>query len=132
MRVVDEHRERLALLDRFEAARHAVERADPGCDLVLFQVEQDAGGDGAQDVLDVEAAVQAGLDLDPARAEAGAGGVEDELLGPDLGVVGEAEGDEGSSAAASSSSASRLPQASPTFTAAGGGAAPTNSRRFAS
>ena len=94
VRVVDEHGEGLPLLDGLEAAGDAFERADAGRDLVLVEVEQDAGGDGAEDVLDVETAVEARLDLDPAGAEASAGGVEHEVVGLDLGVVGEAERDQ--------------------------------------
>ena len=94
MRVVDQHGERLPLVDGLEPAGHAGERLHAGGDLVLVHIEQDPRRDGAEHVFDVEAAAQRALDRDPAGAEADPGAVEHELFGPDLGVVGEAEGDQ--------------------------------------
>ena len=58
MGVVDHDGEGLPFVDRFESARHALERGDPGGDVVLGDVEQDCGRDHAEDVLDVEAATE--------------------------------------------------------------------------
>ena len=86
--------ERLALVDRLEPARDAVDARDPGGDRVLVEVEQEPGRDRAEDVLDVEAPAQRRLDLDARRAEPAPVRVELEPLRPDLGVVGEPERDE--------------------------------------
>ena len=95
VRIVDHHGEGLPFVDGFESPRHALERGDPGGDVVLGDVEQDSGRDHAEDVLDVEAATQVRLNLDPAGRESRARRAELELVGPDLGVVGKAEGNAG-------------------------------------
>ena len=80
-----------------------------------------AGGDGAEDVLDVEAAAQArrAPRARPTRKLV-ADGRQLEAFGPDVGVVVEAEGERVRLPRPRSSSASRRPYGSPTLTAAGG------------
>ena len=68
MGVIDDHREGLAHLDRLEPPWNARERFDPGCDRVVLDAEQPRHGDGGEDVLDVEAAMQLRPQLEPARA----------------------------------------------------------------
>ncbi len=59
VRVVDEHGERLAGVDRLEPARDALHRGDAGPDGRVRQLEQLGQRHGAEHVLDVEAAAQA-------------------------------------------------------------------------
>ena len=76
--VVDDHRERLPLVDRLEAPGHAAHRLEPARDRVVVDAEQPRSGERAERVLDVEAAAQ--LDVDPV-----------ERLRAELRVVREAE-----------------------------------------
>ena len=94
VRVVDKHGERLPLVDGLEPSGHTRERGEPRCDRLVVDVEQLRGGDGAENVLDVEAPAQGRAQVDPSRPEARAGGIEPKAFGTDLGVVGEPEGDE--------------------------------------
>ncbi len=48
VRVVDDDGERLAFVDRLEAARHVRRPGDPLGDRVLVEVEQEPGRDGAE------------------------------------------------------------------------------------
>ena len=59
VRVVHQHRERLAGVHRLEPAGHAVHRGDAEAHGVVGQLQQLADGDGAEHVLDVEVAAQA-------------------------------------------------------------------------
>ena len=54
MRVVDEHRERLSLVDPVEASGDAVDGLDALLDRLLADPERACGGDGSERVLDVE------------------------------------------------------------------------------
>ena len=54
VRVVDDDGERLSLVDGLEASRDTVQARDPFRDRVLVEVEQHAGRDGSEHVLDVE------------------------------------------------------------------------------
>ena len=94
VRVVDDDRERLPLVDRLEAPGDARHGRDAFRDRVLVDVEQQPGRDRAEHVLDVEETAQRRLDVDPAGSERLPGGAELELLGPDLRVVAEPEGHE--------------------------------------
>ena len=69
VRVVDDHRERLPLVDRLESPRHAAHRLEPARDRVVVDPEQPRGGERAERVLDVEAAAQ--LQVDRRRAPPG-------------------------------------------------------------
>jgi hypothetical protein len=55
VRVVDEDGEGLPLLDGLEAAGDAGEALDAGGDRIVIDLEEASGGDGGEDVLDVEA-----------------------------------------------------------------------------
>ena len=90
----------------------------PAAIAVVGQAEQARRGDRAEHVLEVEAADE--LRVRPST-----------VAGADLGVVGQAVGEE-RRPRSRSSSASRRPHGLPTLTAAGGAASPRNSRRFAS
>ena len=94
VRVVDDHRERLPLVDRLEPPRDPRHLANPLRELVVVDVEQDARRDHPEHVLDVEPTPQRRLDLDPAGREAAARRSHLEPFGTDLGSVGEAEGDQ--------------------------------------
>ena len=117
VRVIDQDREWLPLVDQLEPSGDALEVFDPGGDRARLDAEQPTGGRGSENVLDVEAAPQARL-------------ADVNLVRPEVGVVGKAEGDE-LAPSPRSSSASCLPCGSPMLTAAGGSPS-TNSRRFAS
>ena len=80
MRVVDDHLERLALVDRLEAAGDAPHRLEAPCDGLVGDPEEARRGDRAERVLDVEAAAE--LELDAVEG-----------VGPDLRVVVEPEGE---------------------------------------
>ena len=94
VRVVDDDRERLALVDRLEPAGHAGHRPHALGQVVVVDVEQDARGDHAEDVLDVEPPAQRRLDLDARGPESAAVRPQLEALGPHLRRVREPEGDE--------------------------------------
>ena len=61
MRVVDDHRERLALIDGLEAAGHASNVLDAARDLLVADAEQARGRNCGKHVLDVEPAAQVDL-----------------------------------------------------------------------
>src|SRR6185437_5060467 len=92
--VVDEHGERLPLVDRLEAPGYSAQFPDAVGDRVVRDLQQACRGDRAEHVLDVEAAAQSRLELDSARAETRATWPELELVGAKLGVVREAEGEQ--------------------------------------
>ena len=91
VRVVDHDREGLSLVDRLEPAGDARHGGDPGRDRVVRQFEQLSGGDDAQDVLDVEAAAEAGADRDPGGGEVVRAGVLSRSVAADVRVVREPE-----------------------------------------
>src|SRR3954451_3437053 len=68
--VVHEHRERLALVDRLEAARHAHGPGEAVGDRRVVEPERTGGGDGAEHVQHVEAPRQRRVKLDPVDREA--------------------------------------------------------------
>src|SRR5439155_21297710 len=92
VRVVDEHREALPLVDRLEAARDPTEVGHTPGDRRIGDPEKARRGDGADHVLDVEASAEARLQLDTARSEAGTRRRQLEALRADVGVLGKAEG----------------------------------------
>ena len=92
--IVHEHRERLALLDRLEAAGNACDMRDAAHDRIVGQLEEPPGRDGAEDVLDVEAAAQARPAREPRGREARSAGVQLERFGPDVRLVHQPERDE--------------------------------------
>ena len=94
MRVVDDDRERLSFVDRLEAARDARHRADALGDGLLVEIQEDAGGDHAEHVLDVEAPSQRRFDLDPRRPEPASTRADLEVFRSDLGGVGQPERDQ--------------------------------------
>ena len=65
MRVVDDHRERLPLVDGFEAPWDAAHGLDADRNRVVLDPELPCGEERAERVLDVEAAAQ--LDVDPSK-----------------------------------------------------------------
>ena len=69
MRVVDDDRERLPLVDRLEPSRHPRQRPDPFRELVLVDVEEDPRRDHTEHVLDVEPPSQRRLDVDSTCAK---------------------------------------------------------------
>jgi hypothetical protein len=69
VRVVDQHGEGLALVDGLEAAGHSGEMLDALRDRCIVDPEQSRRGRGAEDVLHVEAAAQAGPELEAGEAE---------------------------------------------------------------
>src|SRR6266511_2503789 len=73
VRVVDEDRERLAFVDRLEAPGHAGEVLDSGSNGFLVDAEDARRRHGAEHVLDVEAAAEAGGEVELADTEARAG-----------------------------------------------------------
>ena len=129
--VIDEHGERLPGVHRLEAAGDAMHRSDAFGDLVRVEVEQQSGGDGGENVFDVEQSAQRGLTRMPAarnerRVAAGSrSSTRTSASSASPNVTS------GARCLAASSSASRRPQGSPMFTAAGGAAA-VKRRRFAS
>ena len=70
MRVVDEHGERLPLVDRLEPARNAPDCSTPVTIASGLESENRGGLDRAEDVLDVEATTKPRLDLEAVDAEA--------------------------------------------------------------
>src|SRR2546423_124270 len=94
VRVIDDDREGLACFDRLEPAGDPLERLDPCCDLVVRDSEQPRDSDGREHVFDIEAAAQPCPQLDSAGPQPRAAPVELELLGPDVGLVDEPEGQE--------------------------------------
>ena len=52
VRVIDDHLERLALVDRLEPARHAAHRLEPAPDRLIVDPEQPRRGERAERVLD--------------------------------------------------------------------------------
>ena len=71
VRVVDQDRERLALVDRLEPARHRLGVGECRGGVVEVDPERAAGGDRAERVRDVEPARAAAADLDaPVRRRA--------------------------------------------------------------
>ena len=94
VRVVDEHGERLALVDRLEATRDTSDVRDSLCDRVLVEIEQQPCSDGTEDVLDVEPAAEPCLDVDARGAKAAAVRGDLEILGPHLRSAVERERDE--------------------------------------
>ena len=94
VRVVDDDRERLALVDRLEPTGHAGHRPDALRQVLVVDIEEDARRDDAQHVLDVEAAAQRRLDLDAGGPEPAALRPQLEVLGPDLCRLRQPEGDE--------------------------------------
>ena len=80
MRVIDEDRERLALVDGLHAAGHALQGADAGGDRVVGHVEQAGACDRRQNVLDVEGSEERRAQLETADAESCAPGGQLELL----------------------------------------------------
>ena len=94
VRVVDDDRERLPLVDRLEAAGNAAHARDTLGDRILVEVEQQSGGDRSESVLDVEPPSQPRLDVDARGAEAAAVRADLEILRPDLRLSVERERDE--------------------------------------
>ena len=94
VRVVDEYRERLALVHRLEAPGHAGQVLDAPDDRVVLDPEQACGRDRPEDVLDVEAPAQPWAHGESGSAEARRGRGELQVLGPDVGVVLQAEREE--------------------------------------
>ena len=80
VRVVDEDGERLSLVDRLEASRHAADGGDAGRDLVRRRGRAAGRRDGAEHVLDVEQAAQRRLQVDACGAEAAPVGRQLEVL----------------------------------------------------
>jgi hypothetical protein len=79
VRVVDEHRERLPLVDGLETSGHAVDRFQPARDRVVIDPEQATARYRRKRVLHVEAALE--LEIDSV-----------ERFGPNLRLLGEAVG----------------------------------------
>src|SRR5205823_8338382 len=71
VRVVDNHREVLSLVDGLEAARHARDGRDPTSNRLVRDAEQPPGGERTKRVLEVEPPAQPRLELDARRAQLG-------------------------------------------------------------
>src|SRR4051812_2846601 len=84
--VVDEHGERLALVDRLEAARNAHGMRQRLGDRRVVDPERADGGDGAEDVQDVETPRQRRVQLEAVDREARAARVALDVAGADLRV----------------------------------------------
>ena len=102
VRVVDDHLERLALVDRLETAGNAANRLEPTRDRALVDAEEPCRRERAECVLHVEAATE--LESMPSSAS---GPTSASSAKPNVSASG-------------SSAASRRPYSSPMFTAAGG------------
>ena len=90
--IVDEDGERLALVHGLEPPRHAAELFHAARDRVVLDPEQAGRRDRAEHVLDVEAAAQPRLELEPSGGEARSARAEVEPFGLKIRVVGETEG----------------------------------------
>ena len=86
MRVVDDERERLALVDGLEAAGHGIDPGQRRDDRLVRDAERARGGHGAEHVVDVEAPRQRRAQLEAARAERRAGEVAGDRRRPQVGV----------------------------------------------
>ena len=129
--IVDEHGERLAVVDAFEAAGHGVDARDALHDRVLVEIEEQSRRHGAERVRDVEDPGEGTSKSIPAARNVLPLGVSSRSSARISARSPSPKVTSGARCTSASDSASRPPHSPSTLTAAGGGCALAKSGLFA-